>query len=139
MMFYRPQWLLVTWHCYEDLPQSLNVNTQQANLVGNWKPQSTGMTIWTTLLGWELTGQSKPHGPNIMSIAFKDNMPFERYTEIIVFRTKNFQWPQMEEYLVRKKYSRILCLSANLLSNIHTLINPDLYVKTTYLNFSQRI
>ena len=30
-------------------------------------------------------------------------------------------------------------LSANLLSNIHMLIYPDLYVKTTYLNFSQRL
>ncbi len=30
-------------------------------------------------------------------------------------------------------------LSANLLSNIQTLINPDLYVKTTYLNFSQHL
>ncbi len=28
-------------------------------------------------------------------------------------------------------------LSANLLSNIQTLINPDLYVKLTNLNFSQ--
>ncbi len=28
-------------------------------------------------------------------------------------------------------------LSANLLSNIQTLVNPDLYVKTTCLNLSQ--
>ena len=32
-----------------------------------------------------------------------------------------------------------ICLSANLLSYIHMLIYPDLYVKTTYLNFSQRL
>ena len=41
--------------------------------------------------------------------------------------------PKKEHYIFTK------CLSANLLSNIHTLINPDLYVKRTYLNFSQRL
>ena len=47
----------------------------------------------------------------------------------------------MEEYLVPKKFQYLftICLSANLLSNTHMLIYPDLCVKTTYLNFSQRL
>ena len=58
-----------------------------------------------------------------------------RYMEFSVPKFLNASLRKIIGY--RKKSDK--CLSANLLSDIHMLINPNLYVKTTYLNLSQRL
>ncbi len=59
-----------------------------------------------------------------------------RYTLIILSKTKNFKCTWVEEYLMPKK-KITTGLSANLLSTIQTLINQNLDISQTYINFSK--
>ncbi len=75
----------------------------------------------------------------------KRHVPLECYTKNVDCAPKFSNAPRWKIIWYQKKSNKIfqyifnICLSANLLSNIRMLIYPDLYVKTTYLNFSQRL
>ncbi len=83
----------------------------------------------------------------------KEWLPSQRYMSIVHISTNGpYALPGGEYSMPKKEHLKFINiykwvfqyivtvgLSANLLSNIQTLINQNLYISQTYLNFSQRL